>query len=98
MITASILAGAIGNIFFGFKSIFQVIKNRKAKSTEGLSMGMIMSDFIGNICCAYYIYTGAGFELWFQFVNYGFATLFLFVLLYQKYKYKPLKNKLENNK
>lgn len=77
----SFLAGALGNILFGFKSLPQVLKCFKKKSTDGLSLGMILFDFGGNIACTYYIYQTVGFEIWWQFVNYGFATLFLIILL-----------------
>lgn len=77
----SFLAGAIGNILFGFKSLPQVIQCFRTKSTSGLSLGMLLADFGGNIACTYYIYKTVGFEIWWQFVNYGFATLWLIVLL-----------------
>lgn len=77
----SFLAGALGNILFGFKSLPQVVQCYKSKSTSGLSLGMILFYFGGNIACTYYIYQTVGFEIWWQFVNYGFATLWLIVLL-----------------
>lgn len=80
--------GAIGNIFFGFKSLFQIIESYKTKSTKGLNTYMLIADFIGNVCCATYIYGSTGFTLWWQFVNYGFATLFLLILFYMKKLYK----------
>lgn len=82
------LFGAIGNIFFGIKSVFQVKQCYKSKSTDGLSTFMLIADFIGNICCATYIYGSTGFTLWWQFVNYGLATLFLLILFGMKIKYK----------
>lgn len=82
------LCGLIGNLAFAFKSSFQVKNCYKTKSTAGLSLGMIIFDFIGNICCATYIWGTTGFTVWLQFVNYGFATLFLIILLIMKLKYK----------
>lgn len=86
----SFLAGALGNILFGFKSLPQAIQCFRTKSTSGLSLGMILFDFGGNVACTYYIYQTVGFEIWWQFVNYGFATLFLMtlfimMLLYRKH-------------
>lgn len=80
--------GVIGNLFFGFKSVFQVIECYKKKSTTGLSAMMLISDFIGNIACAAYIWGTTGFTIWLQFVNYGFATIFLIILLLMKVYYK----------
>jgi len=74
------LIGTIGNLLFGFKSLFQVIKCYKSKSTDGLSFGMLFFDFLGNLACAYFIFATTGFTLWPQFVNYFFATLFIVVL------------------
>lgn len=84
----AVIIGAIGNILFGFKSLPQVLKCYKKKSTDGLSLGMILADFGGNIACTYYIYKIVGFEIWWQFVNYGFATLFLIILLIMTRIYK----------
>ena len=82
------LIGTLGNLLFGFKSLFQVIKCYKSKSTDGLSFGMLCSDFLGNTCCAYFIFATTGFTLWPQFVNYFFATLFLIVLFIMMFTYK----------
>lgn len=82
------ICGAIGNLAFGFKSAFQVKKIYKTKSVEGISPFMLLFDFIGNILCSIYIYLGSGFQVWFQFVNYGFATFFLIWLAYLIFKYK----------
>lgn len=80
--------GAIGNLFFGFKSLFQVKANRKAKAFN-CSLLMIFCDFIGNICCATYIAGTTGFwTLPWQFVNYSLATLFILILIGQYFKYK----------
>lgn len=82
------ILGAIGNLFFGFKSFFQVKENIKNKSFN-CSLLMIIFDFIGNICCATYIAGTTGFlTLPWQFVNYTLATLFIFILIYQYFKYK----------
>lgn len=81
--------GAIGNIFFGLKSSFQVYDNRKSKEFK-CSLLMILFDFIGNICCGTYIAGTTGFwTLPWQFVNYSLATLFILILLGQYFKYKP---------
>jgi uncharacterized protein with PQ loop repeat len=82
------LIGTIGNLLFGFKSLFQVIKCYKSKSTDGLSFGMLGFDFLGNTCCAYFIFATTGFTLWPQFVNYFFATLFLIILFIMIFIYK----------
>lgn len=82
------LLGIIGNISFGFKSLSQVIKCYKAKSTSGLSSIMIIMDFIGNISCTLYIFLETGFTVYWQFVNYGLATLFLVILIIMKFIYK----------
>lgn len=82
------ICGLVGNLAFAFKSSFQVVNCFKSKSTAGLSLGMIIFDFIGNMCCAAYIWGTTGFTVWLQFVNYGFATLFLIILLVMKYTYK----------
>lgn len=82
------LIGTIGNLLFGFKSLFQVIKCYKSKSTDGLSFGMLFFDFLGNACCAYFIFATTGFTLWPQFVNYFFATLFLIILFIMIFIYK----------
>lgn len=84
----ALIAGALGNILFGFKSLPQAIQCYKTKSTAGLSLGMILADFGGNVACTYYIYKTVGFEIWWQFVNYGFATLLLIVLLLMMKIYK----------
>lgn len=82
------LIGTIGNLLFGFKSLFQVIKCYKSKSTDGLSFGMLFADFGGNLACAYFIFATTGFTLWPQFVNYFFATLFLAVLFIMMFLYR----------
>lgn len=81
------LIGIIGNLAFAFKSSFQIIKCYKNKSAKDVSMGMITSDFIGNVCCAAFIFGTTGFYQWPQFVNYGFATLFLIILMGMKIYY-----------
>lgn len=88
MIESSFIAGALGNILFGLKSLPQVIHCYKTKSTTGLSPIMLIADFGGNVACTYYIYKTVGFEIWWQFVNYGFATLFLIILFVMMYYYK----------
>lgn len=82
------LIGTIGNLLFGFKSLFQVVKCYKSRSTDGLSFGMLGFDFLGNTCCAYFIFATTGFTLWPQFVNYFFATLFLIILFIMIFIYK----------
>lgn len=74
------IIGTIGNLLFGIKSLFQVIECYKQKSTNGLSIWMLISDFLGNTCCAVFIYGTTGFVLWPQFVNYSLATLWLVIL------------------
>lgn len=82
------ILGAIGNLFFGFKSGFQVWKNYKTKTFE-CSIMMILFDFVGNICCGAYIAGTTGFwTLPWQFVNYTLATIFIVVLLIQYFLYK----------
>lgn len=79
-ITFAWVCGAMGNILFGFKSLFQVIACYRTKSTKGLSPFMLVSDFGGNVACAYYIFSNTGMKLFWQYINYGFATLFLVIL------------------
>lgn len=83
----AIIIGALGNILFGFKSLFQVVESYKQKKVS-VSKGMLLADFLGNIACTYYIYQTVGFEIWWQFVNYGFATLFLIMLFIMIMVYK----------
>lgn len=87
-VTFAFICGAIGNILFGFKSAFQVWKCRKAKSTVGLSPLMLLFDFGGNIACAYYIFSNTGMKLFWQYINYGFATLFLIILFIMMFVYR----------
>ena len=88
ILSLSFICGLVGNILFGLKSIFQVIKCYRSKSTDGLSIGMLLADFGGNICCTYYIFFNAGFKLFWQYVNYGIATLLLIVLFIMMYIYR----------
>jgi uncharacterized protein with PQ loop repeat len=83
--------GAIGNILFGVKSSFQVVKCYKAKSVSGLSPIMLLFDFFGNICCAYYIFSNTGMKLFWQYINYGCATLFLIILFIMMFVYRESK-------
>jgi uncharacterized protein with PQ loop repeat len=87
-ITFAWLCGAIGNILFGFKSLFQVINCYKHQSTAGLSMWMCIADFCGNIACAYYIFSNTGMKLFWQYINYGLATLWLIILFVMMFFYK----------
>lgn len=82
------LIGLAGNLLFGFKSLWQIIDCYKRKSTSGLSRGMLLADFGGNIACALFIHLTTGFRLWPQFVNYGFATLWLIILFIMMFIYK----------
>ena len=82
------LIGTLGNLLFGFKSLFQVIECYKTKSTKGLSNLMLVSDFLGNTLCAIFIFGTTGFTLWPQFINYSCATLWLVVLFVMKWVYK----------
>ena len=81
--------GTLGNLLFGVKSLFQVIQCYRRKSTEGLSLLMLITDFLGNTLCAYFIFQTTGFTLWPQFLNYSLATLWLIVLFGMKVVYKP---------
>lgn len=92
MITFSFICGALGNILFGFKSLFQVISCYRSKSTKGLSPLMLIADFGGNVACAYYIFANTGFTLFWQYINYGFATFFLIVLFIMMFLYKGNKD------
>ena len=74
------LIGIVGNLLFGFKSAFQVLDCYKRKSCSGISKWMLLADLGGNLACAAFIHLTTGFRLWPQFVNYGFATLFLIIL------------------
>lgn len=87
-ITFAFICGAIGNILFGFKSSFQCIECFRKKSTKGLSPLMLITDFGGNVACAYYIFANTGFTLFWQYINYGFATFFLIVLFIMMIVYK----------
>lgn len=81
--------GTLGNLLFGIKSLFQVIQCYRRKSTDGLSSLMLITDFLGNTLCAYFIFKTTGFSLWPQFLNYSLATLWLLVLFVMKVVYKP---------
>jgi len=82
------LIGITGNLLFGFKSAFQVLDCYKRKSCSGISKWMLLADFFGNLACAMFIHLTTGFRLWPQFVNYGFATLFLIILFIMMIIYK----------
>lgn len=80
--------GMLGNIFFGVKSFPQIVSGYRHKSVNGVSTTMLVMDFFGNTCCAYFIFATTGFTLWPQFVNYFLATIFLIVLFIMKVIYK----------
>ena len=80
--------GTLGNLLFGVKSLFQVIQCYRRKSTEGLSLLMLITDFLGNTLCAYFIFETTGFRLWPQFVNYSLASLWLVILFGMMVMYK----------
>lgn len=82
------LFGIVGNLLFGVKSLPQIIFGYKHKDVSGVSTAMLILDFFGNTCCAYFIYSTTGFVLWPQFVNYFFATLFLVILFLMKLIYR----------
>jgi uncharacterized protein with PQ loop repeat len=79
--------GMIANLLFGLKSLPQVIKCYKSKSTEGLSLPMLLFDFGGNIGCTYYIYSTVKFAVVFQYVNYALASLWLIILFIMMRRY-----------
>jgi uncharacterized protein with PQ loop repeat len=87
------VVGAIANIAFGMKSLPQVVKCYKSKSTAGLSLPMLLLDFLGNIGCTYYIYATVKFAVYFQYVNYFLASLWLVILFVMMRKYKTPKRK-----
>lgn len=87
-ITFAWVCGAMGNILFGFKSLFQVIACYHNKSTKGLSPLMLLFDFWGNVACAYYIFSNTGMKLFWQYINYGFATLWLVILFVMMFLYR----------
>lgn len=80
--------GIIANLMFGFKSLPQVIKCYRKRSTSGLSIPMLLLDFGGNIGCTYYIYSTVKYEVVFQFINYGFASLWLIILFVMMFLYR----------
>ena len=82
------IIGLLGNLLFGIKSLFQIIACIRNHSTEGLSLGMLVTDFLGNIFCASFIFLTTGFNLWPQFVNYFLSTLWLIILLLLVLHYK----------
>ena len=82
------IAGMLGNLLFGVKSVPQVIKCYKTKSTIGLSLPMLLLDFGGNMLCAYYIFSNTGMKLFWQYINYGIATLLLIILFTMMFIYK----------
>lgn len=91
--TVAYIIGTLGNLLFGFKSLFQVIQCWRKKSCLGLSKGMLVADFGGNLACAYFIHATTGFKLWPQFVNYGCATLWLIILFVMMFVYDRPKRK-----
>lgn len=82
------IAGMVGNLLFGVKSAPQVVKCYKSKSTDGLSLPMLLLDFGGNILCAYYIFANTGVKLFWQYINYGLATFLLIILFIMMFKYR----------
>lgn len=82
------IIGAAANLMFGIKSLPQVIKCYKAKSTKGVSLTMLILDFLGNIGCTYYIYSTVKFAVVFQYMNYFLASLWLIVLFIMMVVYK----------
>ena len=86
-----IIIGALSNLLFGLKSLPQVVKCYKQKSTNGLSLAMILCDFGGNLGCSYYLYSTVGFAVIFQYINYALATIWLIVLIVQMVVYKKKK-------
>lgn len=87
-INLAFIAGMLGNLLFGVKSAPQVIKCYKSKSTKGLSLPMLLLDFGGNTLCAYYIFANTGTKLFWQYINYGLATLLLITLFIMVFKYR----------
>lgn len=87
-INLAFIAGMLGNLLFGVKSAPQVIKCYKSKSTKGLSLPMLLLDFGGNTLCAYYIFANTGTKLFWQYINYGLATLLLVVLFIMAFMYR----------
>ena len=82
------IIGILGNLLFGFKSLPQVIQSIRTKSTKGLSTLMLLTDFLGNIFCALFIYQTTATTLWPQYLNYSCSLLWLVILLYLKVLYK----------
>ena len=82
------IIGIIANVMFGIKSAPQCWKCWKRKSTSDLSLSMLLLDFGGNIGCTYYIYSTVKYEVVFQFVNYGLATLLLIILFIMMFVYR----------
>lgn len=82
------LIGIIGNLLFGLKSLPQVIKTFRTKSSKDISTLMLIADFLGNILCALFIYQTTTTTLWPQFVNYTLATIFLIMLFIMKFLYR----------
>ena len=89
-----IVIGALSNLLFGLKSLPQVLKCYKQKSTNGLSLTMILCDFGGNIGCSYYLYSTVKFAVVFQYINYALATIWLIVLLIQMIVYRKNNNSI----
>ena len=85
---AYIIVGALSNLLFGLKSLPQVIKCYREKSTEGLSLVMLLCDFGGNLGCSYYLYSTVKFAVVFQYINYALATIWLIVLIVQMILYR----------
>jgi len=81
------VCGYAGNILFGFKSLAQIISCYRRKSCKGVSKLMLILDFGGNVGCAYFIHATTGFTLIPQFINYGFATLWLIILFIMMFIY-----------
>jgi uncharacterized protein with PQ loop repeat len=82
------IIGILGNLLFGFKSLPQVIHSIRTKSIKGLSTLMLLTDFLGNIFCALFIYQTTSTTLWPQYINYSLACLWLIILFILKTKYK----------
>ena len=82
------IVGMAGNLLFGIKSLPQVVSCYKRKSMSGVSPGMLLLDFGGNILCASFIFLTTGFKLWPQFVNYFCATILLVTLFIMMLVYR----------
>lgn len=80
------IAGIIMVVSFMFCYLPQIIKIYKNKSSEGVSLMLVIMCIIGYIAGLIYMFMTA-FGLWW-FLNYAVGLIMCFILLHAWFKYK----------